>query len=322
MSLMKRVADHRASPSGRTRRGRCRRRRRWACPPASRRGDHREASRRWRSTSHLPSEHRRPAWDCGEQRAATCRPTPRRTVSTRIQTSQKTPKAIAANGEPSQARSTLHVLAAHGAWQPGARRKPRPARAHLQVSAALRQALMVRAPSARLQPHQQHLGERQDDERDHEQHEREIEQRGPVHALAGFGEFVGEHRGDAVGRREQRDLVELALVADDEGDGHRLAERADPLAQHHAAHDAGLGERQHDLVDDLPGRRAQAVGGLLQHRRHDFEHIAHHRGDERNDHDRQDDPGAENAHAHRRAARPALPSPGTLPNALCSGCCT
>ena len=65
----------------------------------------------------------------------------------------------------------------------------------------------------------------------------------------------------------------LVRVADDEGDRHRLAQRA-AQAQHHAADDADARVGQHDLGDHLPGRAAQAVGGLLQHRRHGLEHVA------------------------------------------------
>ena len=127
----------------------------------------------------------------------------------------------------------------------------------------------------------------------------EVDQRGLVQAFAGLGELVGQRRRDAVGGLEQRQRVELVEVADDEGHRHRLAERA-AQAEHDAADDAGLGVGQHDLPDHLPGGRAEPVGRLLEHRRRDLEHVAHHRGDERDDHDRQDDAGRQDADAHRR----------------------
>ena len=75
--------------------------------------------------------------------------------------------------------------------------------------------------------------------------------------------------------RQQRG-ADAVRVADHEGDGHGLAERA-AQAQHDAADHAGAGIRHDHLPDDLPGRGAQAVAGLLQHVRNGLEHIAHHR---------------------------------------------
>ena len=57
---------------------------------------------------------------------------------------------------------------------------------------------------------------------------------------------------------------------------------------------------------------------LLQQRRRDLEDVAHHRRDERNDHDREDDAGAQQADADRRA-RNSLPISGTLPIVAPSG---
>ena len=61
-------------------------------------------------------------------------------------------------------------------------------------------------------------------------------------------------------------------------------------------------------------RGAERVGRFLQPRRHGQEHLAHHRGDERNDHDRQHDAGGQHADAERRPGeqrrrcmRPASP---------------
>src|SRR5688572_30384755 len=68
-------------------------------------------------------------------------------------------------------------------------------------------------------------GDRQHDEGDEEQHEAECDQRGAVHLRIGFGEFVGDGRGDGVARHEQR-RGELMRVAEHEGHCHRFAERA------------------------------------------------------------------------------------------------
>ncbi len=55
------------------------------------------------------------------------------------------------------------------------------------------------------------------------------------------------------------------------------------------------------LADDFPGRATDPVGRFLQHRGHGLEDVAHHRSDERHDHQRQDQPGGEDADAERRA---------------------
>ena len=56
-------------------------------------------------------------------------------------------------------------------------------------------------------------------------------------------------------------------AADDEGDGHGLAERA-AEADEHGADDAAVGVAQADLAHHLPGGGAHAVAGLLGHLRH------------------------------------------------------
>ncbi len=89
-------------------------------------------------------------------------------------------------------------------------------------------------------------------------------------------------------------------VADDEGDRHGLAERA-AEAEHDAADDADAGIGQHDVAHDFRGRGADAVGRFAQHRRHRREHVAHHRGDEGQHHEAEDDAGREHAQAQRRS---------------------
>ena len=89
-------------------------------------------------------------------------------------------------------------------------------------------------------------------------------------------------------------------IADDEGHGHRLAERA-AEAEHDAADHADAGVRQYDVARDLPGRAAESVGRFLENGRHGFEHIARNRGDEGQHHDRENEPGGEHADAIRRA---------------------
>ena len=90
-------------------------------------------------------------------------------------------------------------------------------------------------------------------------------------------------------------------VAQHEGDGHRLAQRA-AHAQEDAADHRRAGVGQHDVPDHFGGGGAQRVGRLLQAGGHGEEDFAHHRGNERDHHDRQHDAGREHADAQRRAA--------------------
>nr|GEU28454.1 hypothetical protein [Tanacetum cinerariifolium] len=99
---------------------------------------------------------------------------------------------------------------------------------------------------------------------------------------------------------EQRER-QLVGVTDHERDRHGFAQRA-AQAQHDAAHDTGLGVRQYDLAHHFPAGAAEAVCGFLEHGRHDLEHVAHHRRDERDDHDGQDQRSGQDADAHGRAA--------------------
>ncbi|MPM40442.1 hypothetical protein SDC9_87083 [bioreactor metagenome] len=121
-----------------------------------------------------------------------------------------------------------------------------------------------------------------------------------MQAFACFGELIGQRRGDAVGSLEDRQRIQLVHVADHEGHGHGLAQRA-AQAQHHATEHASLGVGQHHFPDHFPGSGTQAVGRFLEQRGRHFKHVAHHRGDERDDHDGQDDAGRKNTDTHRRA---------------------
>ena len=111
-----------------------------------------------------------------------------------------------------------------------------------------------------------------------------------------FRKLQRHQRGDGVAWAEQAG-GDAVRVADHEGDRHRLAERA-AQPQHDAADDGDARVGNDDGAHHLPGGAADAVGGFLEHRRHRIEHVAHGGGDERNDHDRQDqrcggDAGAE-----------------------------
>ncbi len=91
-------------------------------------------------------------------------------------------------------------------------------------------------------------------------------------------------------------------IADHEGDGHGFAERA-PEPEHDAAGHTHLGVGQHHLPHHFPGGRADRIGGFLEHRRHHVKDVAHHRSDERDHHDRENDAGRQQADPHGRAGK-------------------
>jgi hypothetical protein len=76
------------------------------------------------------------------------------------------------------------------------------------------------------------------------------------------------------------EAVKLHAVADHEGDRHGFAQRA-AQAQEDAADHRRARVGQHDVPAHFPLGRAQRVGRFLQARGHGQEHLAHHRGDER-----------------------------------------
>ena len=163
---------------------------------------------------------------------------------------------------------------------------------------------------SRLRQHPARGGE--NDERDDEQDEAERQQRRGEQPRIRVGELIGDHRRDGRALGEDRSL-DLGGVADDEGDRHRLAERA-AERQHHAADHADPRVGDDDVADDLEGRRADAVGRLLQHRRHRLEDVARDRGDERQDHQREHEARGQHAVAERRPGEQNSRLPGTLPS--------
>ena len=136
---------------------------------------------------------------------------------------------------------------------------------------------------------------RQHDEGDDEEDQAERDQRRRVEVADRFGEFVGDGRGDRGARRQDR-RRDAVRVADHEGDGHGLAERA-AEPEHDAADHADPRIGQHDVAEHFPGGAAEPVGGFLEHRRNRVEHVARDRGDERQHHDREDEARGQHADA-------------------------
>ena len=142
-------------------------------------------------------------------------------------------------------------------------------------------------------------GDDVDDQRQHEQHEAGGDQRRAVQLVVGrLAELVGDHRGERVALGEDR-VADLRRVADHERDRDRLADRA-AEPEHRAAGDAGARVREHRDADHLPARRAERERRLLVVGRHRRDHLARDRRDDRQDHDREDQPGDEVVRARRR----------------------
>ena len=65
-------------------------------------------------------------------------------------------------------------------------------------------------------------------------------------------------------------------------------------------------KRQHDAPHHFPGRAAHSVGRFFERRRNRLEDVARHRRDERQNHDRQNQRGGEDADAVRRTREQVL----------------
>ena len=123
----------------------------------------------------------------------------------------------------------------------------------------------------------------------------------------GLTELIGQSGGNGVTWREKRG-GQLVGIANHKSHRHGFTQ-CTTQAQHHTTNHAGLGIGQNDVGHDFPSGAAQTIGRLFEDGGHDLEHIAHHRGDERQDHHGQDQPGGQNTnavegpfeqHAHQR----------------------
>ena len=104
-------------------------------------------------------------------------------------------------------------------------------------------------------------------------------------------ELVGDHRGQRVALVEDA-VAEDRVVADHDRHRDRLADRP-AQAEHRAADDPAPRVGKHRGADHLPAGRAEGQRGLLLVGRHGGEDLAADRADDRQDHDRQDEPGDE-----------------------------
>src|SRR6185295_15425232 len=119
-------------------------------------------------------------------------PRPRRSTSNNIQASQNTPNAMAASDRP-RAMRLVHLRRAKSSMESAYRR-----------------------PFVHLQLGEQPLGKREHQERDEEENEPQLHERGGVQPRIRLREFVREGRGDAVPRQKKRDVLQQVRVADHE----------------------------------------------------------------------------------------------------------
>src|SRR5690606_19561979 len=135
--------------------------------------------------------------------------TPSIATMSRIQPSTPTPSAVAARQALFIALSAMRL-----------RRTSEDGAARLGIVVSIAASIALPHRHARDQKPRQH----ENDEGDEEQDAAEREQRAQVQAVR-LVEFVGKPRGDGRARIEQR-RRQPVRIADDEGDGHGLAERS------------------------------------------------------------------------------------------------
>ena len=134
----------------------------------------------------------------------------------------------------------------------------------------------------------QDAGERVDEERQHEQHDRQGDERRQLE-VAGLAELERDDAREGRAGAEQRS-PELGAVAEQEGDRDRLADGASE-AERRGADDARARPRQHRVAHHLPAGRAEGVRGLLLVARDREEDLAGDGRDDRQDHHAQDQAG-------------------------------
>ena len=164
-------------------------------------------------------------------------------------------------------------------------------------SKAARGRAVIASPLRRTSKrHPDPAGQEVGGDTDHQQDQREVVERGGVQGRDGAGE-LGRWIAIVPPGLEQRDVDSVA-AADHLGDGDRLAERAAEAEQRGGGHARERG-RQDDAADHLPAGRAERRGSVLELPRDRQEQVAGDRGDDRDHHDREDQPGGEDARAGR-----------------------
>src|SRR5579875_559294 len=131
-----------------------------------------------------------------------------------------------------------------------------------------------------------------------EQNQSEFDQRALIQRAGGFREFVGDHRGDRVSRREQR-RGDLRRVAHHHRHRHGFPQRP-RQRQKNRSDNSLFGVRHDDIPGHLPAGGAQRQGGFALLRRNRQHDLPRDGDDERQDHDRQHDARRQQAYPVKR----------------------
>ena len=160
----------------------------------------------------------------------------------------------------------------------------------------------------------QDASEAVEDEGEEKEDEAELDQRLEIQIAGGFGEFVGDNRGDGIAGREERG-ADGGRVADDHGDGHGFAEGARE-SEKNRAHDAGASEGDDDFPGGFPSRGTESESGFALIARNREQHFTRDRNDVRNHHDGEDDASGEEADAVRGAREKRNEAEGVIQRRL------
>src|SRR5580698_4125243 len=142
--------------------------------------------------------------------------------------------------------------------------------------------------------------------RDKEQRQSNLDQRGKIQIARRFRKFISKHAGHRVSRSKQR-LSNLRTIPNHHRDRHGLAKRA-AQAQNHGAHNSRPRIPQNAHADHLPPRSAQRQHRFPLVLRNHSQHFARNRRNNRNDHDRQNHARRQHPNAIRRSAEQARPA--------------
>src|SRR5580658_4251569 len=134
-----------------------------------------------------------------------------------------------------------------------------------------------------------------EDERHQKEYETELNKRAQVQIAGCFRELVRNHSSNRITRSKKRSC-DFWIVANDHGDGHRLAEST-RQRQKHRTQNSGSGPRHDHLPGCFPARGAQSQRRFALFARYGQQHFSRNGDDERHDHDGQNDSSGEEAHS-------------------------
>ena len=111
-----------------------------------------------------------------------------------------------------------------------------------------------------------------------------------MQTFTGLCKFIRQGRSDAVGSLKETQRIKLVEITYDKSHRHGFT-NGSAQTQHDAANDARLRIGQNHFGYHLPSGGAQTVRRFFEQGWCDLKHISHHRRNERNDHDGQNDAG-------------------------------